>query len=152
MMVPVTQPCGWGIENGISMFKHINSVYLMILGATFEAKANSTQNNQREDKDSALLVLSKWKKTFCWDPREYFFLSLSFSRLFIDSQIIQGCLIFSTCSLFISFCYQIFPFLISPLIFKSCKCLIGKLWITSSLEAILFCVSFMFYTSDAFYF
>lgn len=69
----------------------------------------------------------------------------------MGSKFIQGYLIFSTASLSISFCYHTFPFLISPLIFKSFKCIIGKLSITSFLEAILF-VSFMFYPFRVFYF
>lgn len=105
-MGPVTQPCGWGVENGNGIFKYTNSVYLMILRAKLEAQANSTQNNQENIGIQLYMFFQnekKKKKTSCWDPREYFFSSLSFLKFFIDSKAIQGYLIFSTSSLFISY-------------------------------------------------
>lgn len=102
----------------------------------------STQNNQEKIGIQPSMFFRNEIRLFVATQeamlRYFFFFSFSFLRLFIGSKIIQGYLIFSTSSLFISFRCHILPFLISPLIFKSCKFLIGKLSMTSFLEAILF--------------
>lgn len=59
MMVPGTQPCGLGIENGINMFKYTNSVNAVIPRAKSEAKVSLYSKQSREDRNTAFHVFSK---------------------------------------------------------------------------------------------
>lgn len=59
-MIPVTQPCGWGIENDINMFKFTISVCPMRLRAKSEAKASDIQNKRRSEFILLCSFKTKW--------------------------------------------------------------------------------------------